>query len=353
MLKTNPIFIIGAPRSGTSLLRVMLNRHPAIALCDETYFFYYVYDRRGAFGDVAVDPNRRYLIKRYLATGRIRRLGLDTAELSQKLMSEGGTYADLFASLLRFYAAAKGKVRFGEKTPQHAFFAEDLCALYPDCKILHITRDPRDVVVSLMQMPWGSRSARVNARTWLACQKAALKVAHRENYLSVCYERLVDDAESELRRICAFIGEEYTPAMVETRQPAAMDKWWFQRAQGAIERDRVAQWRGRLTTEQVQVIESVVGKHLEECGYRRATAGCPPLVQAAAIAEQVRCFITERLRRFPRYIYYWMFPTRAAAEESWLERPISGWTLGRVKGPEPPIPVRMPSPPPAPRSPST
>src|SRR6267378_254336 len=76
-----PIFIVGAPRSGTTLLRNMLNRHPAIAICRETVFFQYVYQRRRTFGSLGELRNRRRLITEYLSTQRIRLMQMDSQAL--------------------------------------------------------------------------------------------------------------------------------------------------------------------------------------------------------------------------------------------------------------------------------
>ena len=94
-----PVFIVGSPRSGTSLLRNMLNRHPSLAICAETHFNHYVYKRRRAFGDLSDLKNRQRLVDEYLSVRRIRRLGLDLAGLREKLVREGTSYPALFAGV--------------------------------------------------------------------------------------------------------------------------------------------------------------------------------------------------------------------------------------------------------------
>lgn len=169
----SPIFIVGAPRSGTTLMRNMLNRHPAIAISRETEFYHYIYRRRRIFGSLSDLGNRKRLVKEYLSTQRIQRMNLDLQALEQKLLEEGVTYEALFASLLSFYARAHGKRRCGEKTPQHALFTEVLCRWYPDARIIHILRDPRDVVASLLRMPSAPNDVIGNARVWLRFNLAA------------------------------------------------------------------------------------------------------------------------------------------------------------------------------------
>ena len=81
-----PIFIVGAPRSGTTLLRNMLNRHPAIAICRETDFHRLVYARRRAFGNIGDLQNRQRLVREYLGTPRVQRLRLNLPQLEKTLL---------------------------------------------------------------------------------------------------------------------------------------------------------------------------------------------------------------------------------------------------------------------------
>ena len=183
-----PIFIVGAPRSGTTLLRNMLNRHPAMAICRETNFHHLIYQRRRAFGNLGDLRNRQRLVKEYLATQRVQSMQVDLQALEETLLREGTSYEALFLSFLRFYAQAHGKSRYGEKTPQHALFTETLCQWYPGASVIHLLRDPRDVVASLMRMPWAPKSVLANARWWRDCNLGAWRCRYLPQYLLVRYE---------------------------------------------------------------------------------------------------------------------------------------------------------------------
>jgi hypothetical protein len=314
------IFIVGAPRSGTSLLRVMLNRHPAIALCDETFYFFYAYQRRRVFGDLSRLHSRELLVRNYLATNRIRRLGLDAPELTRRLLNEGTSHDRMFAALLQFYARSHGKPRWGEKTPQHALVAATLTRWYPSAIILHIVRDPRDVVASLIRMPWGSRSVLLNARLWQNCTAAAERCRNRPNYLLVRYESLVQDPEPELRRVCAAIGEDYTPQLLDASTRDQTDRWWFQRAQEPLTRQRTNAWQQQLTGHQIAIIERVAAADMIRFGYQPTG----PRLAAAGLARafgQAACEIASaRLRNLPRLWHHWVRPTDLAGEEAWIDR---------------------------------
>lgn len=315
-----PIFIVGAPRSGTSLLRNLLNRHPAIALCDETYYFYYVYSRRRAFGDLSDATARRRLIERYLATARIQRMCLDAPALADCLMREGTTYSAFFAALLRFYAASRHRRRCGEKTPQHAIFTEVLYAWYPHCRLIHVVRDPRDVVSSLLRMPWGSRNALINARLWSRCVLAAERWCERDNYLRVHYERLVATPESELQRICTFVAEEYRKEMLLAGDLPAADAWWFDRARAPVQRDRSGAWQHDLTPEQVSAVEWIAGAQMRRVGYAPTGRSASPGARLRASVGELVDGVAEAIRGFPRTWYYWFQPTQLAAEEALIDR---------------------------------
>jgi hypothetical protein len=225
-----PIFIVGVPRSGTTLLRVLLNRHPNIAICDETYFFFWVYSRRRVFGSLEKEANRRRLVEAYLQTWRATRLGLDHERLADRLLREGTSYRALFASLMRAYAQSHSKERTGEKTPQHAEHVETLREWFPDGSIVHVVRDPRDVVASLHEMPWGHTSTAANAKLWVRLVTAARRIEGLPACPTVRYEDLVENTESSLDALCRILGEPFDSAMLSEEAQENPDRPWFQRA---------------------------------------------------------------------------------------------------------------------------
>jgi len=316
----DPVLIVGTPRSGTSLLRAILNRHSAIGLCDETYFFYYVANRRRAFGDLADPSNRARAVDRYMETRRIKRLGLDREALASRMKSEGVDAGALFSSLLRFYAESKGKRRYGEKTPQHALEAERLAAMFPAGRIIHLVRDPRDVVASLLRMPWGANDAVSNARLWRACVTGAERGGGSDILLRVRYEDLVLDPERVLRDVCEHLGEAFEPSMLTSDEGEDADRWWFERAQGPLTRKRVEKWRGDLTPGQVALVECVAGPLLTEMGYEPSGATASAAAKVRGALRATLSAGSRRMRSLPSAWYRWFRPDQLPAEETAIDR---------------------------------
>ena len=139
---------------------------------------------------------------------------MEPQALEVMLLDEGVSYQAFFLSLLRCYAQAQGKRRCGEKTPRHALITEVLFEWYPGASIIHLVRDPRDVVASFLRLPWADHNVLGNAHLWLRLNLAARSSRQRPRYLMVHYEQLVTQPKQELRRICTSIGEDYSAIML-------------------------------------------------------------------------------------------------------------------------------------------
>jgi hypothetical protein len=313
------VFIVGAPRSGTTLLRVLLNRHPAFGLCDETYFGYYVYGRRRVFGDLS-DPQLRALaIRKYLETHRMQRLGLDLGQLASQLQSAGTSYRAFLATILHAYAESMSKPRGGEKTPHHAWLAPTLMDWFPSAKVIHLVRDPRDVAASLRHVAWGPRDSVRAARLWTELVLAAEACAGRPNFRTVRYADLVADTERTLAELCAFLGEEFVPAMLHPDANAKVDLPWFERAHGPLVADRQGLWRRELSPQDASLIEWIAGPLLTRFGLEVTGASPTYLERAFGI---MRCHLEElstRVTHARAMWYRWFRPAELAAEERWID----------------------------------
>jgi len=311
-----PIFIVGSPRSGTTLLRSLLSRHPSIAICAETRFFTEVYKRRSAFGPLEKLENRRRLVDEYLALARISHFRIDVEKLRQSLLAEATTYPAFLTTLIRGYADFHQKERCGEKTPNHAFFTETLSEWYPGAYLIHIVRDPRDVVASLQRMVWAPKSVWNNAWIWLLFNRAAEASRHRPEYLRVQYEQLIEAPQQELARICRHVGEEWPDSLEVPIDPSAPYSWPAS-ARGPVTRSRLQKWRDQLKPQEISVVERIAGERLEQYGYERsgAPASMAALMKALAIGsvDQTR----DKIRRLPYAWFSLTQPTNLPLHEYW------------------------------------
>jgi len=315
-----PVFIVGSPRSGTTLLKNLISRHPSIAICDETRFFSDIYKRRSAFGPLENLANRQRLVDQYLSTQWVkRRIQVDLSVLRQRLLDQATSYPAFLTAIFRYYADSQGKERCGEKTPNHAFYTEMLSDWYPGASIIHLVRDPRDVVASLQRMAWAPKSILSNALIWMLFNRAAERSRHRPEYLLVHYEKLVASPDQELARICNHIGEEW-PESLTVPTDSSAPYTWPQSAGGPITRDRLQKWRKELSPRDVSLVERIAGERLENYGYERSSssASLATLIEAVGLAglDAAR----RRVAQAPHTWFYLTQPTNLPLHEYWKYR---------------------------------
>ena len=208
-----PFFVVGAPRSGTTLTRLMLDSHPRLAIPRESHFIVRLAYRRLRLmhrPDVALD--------RILAHPRYLGWGLDAdrvrAFVAQRTPE---TYPDVVSAVFGAYAAEHGKSRWGDKTPGYVHSIALVRRLFPDAKFIHVIRDGREVAVSVAERVWWPGSPISAAFWWRRYVRAGRRGGAMlgADYLEVRLDALIADPEAELTKVCAFLGEDFDPAMLE------------------------------------------------------------------------------------------------------------------------------------------
>ncbi len=283
-----PLLVLGVRRSGTTLLRVILDRNSALAVPDESYFIPQIADRhRGR-----VDPDRFVDDLRRLPT--LVEWNVDPREVRNRLR-RGCTTGEAIAAVYQAYADAQAKPRWGDKTPMYMGHLELLESLFPDARYVHLIRDGRDAALSFLAMPagittegWGHpRDAAGFARQWRTEVVAARSLGRRagERYLELRYEALVDDPPGTVQRICSFAGLPWEPSMLE--YAGAVDVSGKPHQQNLLRRPTAGlrRWREEMAPTDVAAFEAVAGDLLAALGYelagdRRPT---PPPVERARL----------------------------------------------------------------------
>lgn len=282
-----PVIVLGCPRSGTTMLQVMLHSHRRLAVAPETRFVLETYRRRLDFGDLEDPSNRRALGRFIVRTRFFRNLGLDRKDVVTRIVDGPPTLGSAFGIVLAAYAERFQRERWGEKRPGYHRHIEVVLRLYPDAHLVHIVRDPRDVVASLKRMPWWKRGTYHSVAAWAQSVDFVDEAARLAAVTRVRYELLVADPERELRRLCAELGEEYDPAMAAPERLAAVvvpSKHWHSRTGAAPGTERIGRWQGELEPWELALCESALAARMERLGYERTGAKGPGAAHLARYA---------------------------------------------------------------------
>jgi Sulfotransferase family len=272
-----PLVVLGVRRSGTTLLRVMLDRSSHLAIPDESYFVPQLAARHPGPIDVRsfVDDLRRIttLVDWGVAPERVA-----------PRLSEGMPPGDAVAAVFETYAADRGKPRWGDKTPMYMQYLPFLEELFPSARFLHLVRDGRDVALSFLAMPEG-----IVTQTWahprsvadFACQwtteiQAAQRLGARvgaDRYREVRYESFVAEPVSELQKICSFVGLPFEEDLLRHSESTASVKPHQQSLKRPLT-PGIRNWRAEMAPGDAAAFEDVAGELLVALGYE-LSAGPP------------------------------------------------------------------------------
>jgi sulfotransferase family protein len=281
-----PLFVLGVRRSGTTLLRVMLDRHSELAVPDESYFIPQLADRvRGPIDRDAFTQELRRL-------ETLRDWGITAEEVSERL-SSGMSPGKAISAIYETYAAKRGKSRWGDKTPMYMQYLGVLERLFPDARFVHLIRDGRDAATSFLRMPAG-----IVTKTWahpmtptaFACQwryevSAARALGRRVGpgrYLETRYESLVADPAGEMRRICEFAALSYEEGLTEYAGTVDVSAKPHQQSLTRPPTPGIRDWRDDMAPTDVAAFEAVAGDLLAALGYPLVSpeAAEPPSLRA-------------------------------------------------------------------------
>jgi Sulfotransferase family len=278
-------FIVGVMRSGTTLLRLMLDAHPQLTITPETKFLEDVVEATRSGDASAADA-----MAPMLASTRWADFHLDEDEFRQRLRTaEPLDPSKTLRALYEAYAERIGKPRWGDKTPGHAKRMPRIARALPEAHFVHLIRDGRDVTVSRRSRATDPAPVAKHAKRWQARIRSTRRRARRVNhYLEERYEELVRDPEPVLRRICEFIELDYDPAMLSYHEHAAerlqeianplggkSGEWRLQAhalAAEPLQRERIGAWREAMSAEEIAEFESAAGDMLRELGYELSGA---------------------------------------------------------------------------------
>jgi hypothetical protein len=275
-----PLFIVGTERSGSNLLRLVLDAHPRLFVPHPPHVMHFFGPLEARYGDLSREPALRRLTADVLrlVEGHIHRW--DHIPSVDSVVARAPT-RDLFGVMAGLYEAARehaGKPRWGNKSTFMVHHAGRVLKAYPAARFLWLVRDPRDVAVSSRESVFSPFHPLRTATLWARQQAegARLERDWPEHVLRVHYEALVGEPEATVARICGFLGEEPDPAMLAFhRRPAAqrsasLSESWARTGQ-PIEANRVGRWEGALSALELAQVEVTAAEPMRLLGYDRHT----------------------------------------------------------------------------------
>jgi hypothetical protein len=265
---SGPVFIGGPSRSGKTLLRWILSSHPAFAVSRRTEMWSRFF---GRFGELDRPDNLDRCLRAMLARPQVAALSPDPDALRRELAEGPATYARLFALVHETYARANGKRRWGDQSPGLERVADRLMASYPDARFLHVLRDPRDAFAADMDRSMRVTGA-VGPATAAWASSASLAASNLERYPDayavVRYEALVTHPEATIRWVCAFLGEDFEPAMLRME---GVERYGAERLAAAdgipITAEHVGRFRRSLIPCEVAYIQATAGRWMRRFDY--------------------------------------------------------------------------------------
>jgi hypothetical protein len=272
-----PFFVVGNDRSGTTVLRLVLDRSAEAAVPPESMFLLDFASVRHRGGLEDPEKAARFLAEVWNHP-RVRLWGLhsDPPPVPSGL-SHADAYRFAVEAPFRAYTRREGKERFGDKTPAYLHAVDELLAVWPDARIVVLVRDARAVALSIQKLPFGPNNPYAAAAWWARGIREGLEAEHRhpEQVLTVRYEDLVSEPEATVRRVCDHVRLGYNSEMlaIERAGPekiVAEQAWWYSGVSQPISDAASGRWRTEMPEADRRVVVAVAGPELRALGYDAA-----------------------------------------------------------------------------------
>lgn len=277
--------IVASPRSGTTLLRLMLDAHPDLSIPSETHFIGALFNLQG--DSSSLRENFYRIVTKHERWADFHLSPKDFDDNLEKI--EPFAVSDGIRCFFKLYAARFNKKRWGDKTPPYILCMHDIQTLLPEARFIHLIRDGRDVALSMKDLWWGpGADMEGQASRWLwRIREARQQAQFLTHYMEVHYEELIQYPRKVLRQICDFIELPYHDAMLDYYRTAAnrLDEFndlhkpdgrirtkqqllsIFQSTSAPPKASRMERWRREMSEADRAKFEAVAGSMLRDLGY--------------------------------------------------------------------------------------
>jgi hypothetical protein len=288
-----PVFVVGVPRSGTTLLRQMLRGSPTLAIPRESHFVPRALEAPTPAAALDVVLSSPHLATWEIDPEAVRRRAASAANPAAVVRAAFETYAD-----------AKGKRRWGDKTPGYVAHIDLLARAFPDALFVHIVRDGREVADSLREQRWGPPNLLIAAYAWRMWVRAGRDAGERlgpSRYHEIAYEDLAAAPAETLTRVCAFLGEDVVlDEMFDYATRAAGEHAVLPHLHRHIAKPPtpgLRDWRANCSPDEQLDIEAIMGPQLVRFGYQPSPASQTPWRRVRA---ESKLYVRRARARFGR-----------------------------------------------------
>lgn len=274
-----PVFMLGAERSGTTLVMALLGCHSRIAVPEVVWYYPRFHPYLHTYGDLSQEENFRTLAAEMV-------FGLKTPFWGMQVnpktivdevieLAPERSFAGLYAGMHERFAKYVNKPRWGEKTPYNLFFVEPMHRDFPDAQFIFITRDGRDASADYLESSFGPTNIYCAGKVWARCQNAVKpwreQLKAKGLWFDIKYEELVRNPEKVMRETCEFLGEKFEPGMFDfykTDLAKARGATRDHKPLGhAISDKYVGIYKDLLSQRDQRIFATVAGTELQEAGY--------------------------------------------------------------------------------------
>lgn len=299
----DPVFIIGTERSGSNLLRLLLNAHPSIMIPHPPHVMRDFAPFLRRYGDLREDRSFRRLVEDVASVVELHFAPWPFRPDRERLFrgSASRTLYGVYAGLYEQYREREGKRRWGCKSTFMFAHIDEILAHHARPRLIHLVRDPRDVAASAEKSVFSAFHPLKSAELWARQQQVIEDRAARLEpgvLLRVRYEDLTADPQGTMKRIMEFLGEEFQPEQLmyfqrrEAQELSGLSASWRNCGE-PVSTASVGRFRSRLSPREIARIESVAGPWMGRYGYEAVATEPAP---ALSLLERLEIESSEKLR---------------------------------------------------------
>jgi len=304
----NIIFIVGFPRSGTTLLASILNKHSNITVPPETHFF----SRFSRSISFPVEMKKcSEVVTSLISYNRIKDLELTEKEVIENLnlVNDKIEKSDLFIALIQAYGKRYNTSCFVEKTPVHMLETEKLIQMFPNIKIISLVRDGRDSILSLLNAPWHHNNVSRHAAEWSYRMELIEGYVKRypDKFIAVSFEDILSTTERTMKKICSFAGIKFENSMLENSNKISSvvpnwEKEWKGKVDKKIDKTRIFPWKKYKDKNTIDLMSRIMKLQLLNWGYSLPEHNIDKVIKFKNIIISLFFINIYKIRKLKNYI---------------------------------------------------